>query len=88
MAKNQGKVGQDKGKIVAALPEACRDEAAAVEFMEAQRWGDEPRCPHCGFDTVWSANFLSGVLIAQLQIRLVATPPHTRVGFSPCADPA
>lgn len=27
---------------------ACTDETAAVEFMEKQRWGDEPHCPHCG----------------------------------------
>ena len=46
--KKQGKVASDKSAIVAQLPEACRDEATAVEFMEQQRWGDEPRCPHCG----------------------------------------
>ncbi len=26
---------------------ACADETAAVELMEAQRWGNTPRCPHC-----------------------------------------
>lgn len=30
------------------LPLACADEKAAVEFMEKQRWGDNPCCPHCG----------------------------------------
>ena len=34
--------------IIAALPVACSDEKAAVEFMEAQRWGDHPACPRCG----------------------------------------
>ena len=34
--------------IISALPHACRDEKAAVEFMEKQRWGDHPACPHCG----------------------------------------
>ncbi len=29
------------------LPKACADETAAVELMEAQRWGATPRCPHC-----------------------------------------
>ena len=53
MAKKQGKIGYDRSEIVAQLPEACRDEAAAVEFMERQRWGDEPRCPHCGFTDVY-----------------------------------
>jgi transposase-like protein len=31
-----------------ALPLACSDEKAAVEFMETQRWGDSPACPCCG----------------------------------------
>jgi len=26
---------------------ACSDEAAAVEFMERQRWQGEAKCPHC-----------------------------------------
>ncbi|MGH7815476.1 MAG: IS1595 family transposase [Candidatus Binataceae bacterium] len=49
MAKNQGKVAGAKSGIVAALPRACQDEAAAVEFFEAMRWGDSGVCcPHCG----------------------------------------
>jgi transposase-like protein len=34
--------------VITALPKACSDEKAAVEFMEKQRWGDHPACPHCG----------------------------------------
>jgi transposase-like protein len=34
--------------IVNALPLACSDEKAAVEFMEKQRWGNKPFCPLCG----------------------------------------
>ena len=34
--------------ILEALPAACCDEKAAVEFMEEQRWGAHPCCPHCG----------------------------------------
>src|SRR6185312_8970293 len=34
--------------IISALPKACQDEKAAVEFMEKQRWGDYPACPRCG----------------------------------------
>jgi len=30
------------------IPMACADERAAVEFLEKQRWGDTPACPHCG----------------------------------------
>jgi transposase-like protein len=41
-------VGQDKSEIVTSLPRACSDETAAVEFIEQQRWGDTPYCPHCG----------------------------------------
>jgi len=41
------KVAKDKSAIVAALPKACSDELSAVEFLEAQRWGDSPVCPRC-----------------------------------------
>ena len=34
--------------IVKQIPKACADEALAVEFLEKQRWGDSPACPHCG----------------------------------------
>ena len=34
--------------VIEALPEACHSEAAAVEFMEKQRWGEHPHCPRCG----------------------------------------
>jgi transposase-like protein len=37
----------EKSDIIEALPLACADENAAVEFMEQQRWADSPRCPHC-----------------------------------------
>ena len=43
-----GKVAQNGSGIVAELPRACSDELAAVEFLERQRWGDEPACPRCG----------------------------------------
>lgn len=36
MAREERKVGQDKDSIIAQLPEACRDERVAVEFVEAQ----------------------------------------------------
>src|SRR3990172_3578068 len=39
--------GEAKSEILKRLPKACVDEAAAVEFMEKQRWGDTPTCPHC-----------------------------------------
>lgn len=38
---------KDKSAIVAALPKACSDELAAVEFLEAQRWNGSPFCPRC-----------------------------------------
>ncbi len=47
MAKKH-EVAQDKSGIVRALPIACADETAAVEFMEAMRWKGEPHCPRCG----------------------------------------
>jgi transposase-like protein len=45
---HSGRVGGDRSEIVAELPLACTVEAAAVEFMERQRWGDTPCCPRCG----------------------------------------
>ncbi len=30
------------------IPLACSNELAAVEFFEAQRWGDNPCCAKCG----------------------------------------
>src|SRR2546422_5196126 len=46
------KVATDKSQIVAELPKACSDELSAVEFLERQRWGDSPECPHCGSKNV------------------------------------
>lgn len=43
----------DKKKIVARIPEACSDETKAVEFMEWQRWCDDPVCPRCESDDVY-----------------------------------
>ena len=48
MARNQGKVGEHKSAVLEAIPAACADEAAAAEFIEGLRWGDEPACPRCG----------------------------------------
>ena len=43
----------EKSDIIAELPLACSDETAAVEFIEKQRWGDKPTCPHCGDANVY-----------------------------------
>jgi hypothetical protein len=37
-----------KSEIIRQIPSACQDETAAVEFIEAQRWGNTPCCVHCG----------------------------------------
>jgi transposase-like protein len=42
------KAASDKSDTVARIPLACADEAAAVEFLESLRWGDEVCCPRCG----------------------------------------
>jgi transposase-like protein len=42
------KVASPKTALAARIPRACSDEAAAVAFMEEQRWGDTPACPRCG----------------------------------------
>jgi transposase-like protein len=48
MEREIRKPGEAKSEILKAIPEACVDETAAVEFMEKQRWGDAPECPQCG----------------------------------------
>jgi len=48
MNKEIRPVGGDKSDLVGSIPEACSNEAKAVEFMEAARWGDTPACPRCG----------------------------------------
>lgn len=48
---NRGKVqnrSTKNDKVIQDLPRACAEEAAAVEFMEEQRWGARPSCPRCG----------------------------------------
>jgi transposase-like protein len=45
LVQNQSTKGD---AIIEALPLACVDEKAAVEFMEQQRWGKLPACPLCG----------------------------------------
>lgn len=47
MAKVQS-ISTKGDPVIEAIPLACADERAAVEFMEKQRWGDTPSCPHCG----------------------------------------
>ena len=47
MAKVQNRSTKND-PVLEALPLACGDERAAVEFMENQRWGDHPACPRCG----------------------------------------
>lgn len=42
-----------KSPILVALREASRDESTAVEFLESQRWGNEPACPRCGSVAVY-----------------------------------
>ncbi len=50
--KKKGHPGESKSQVLRAIPKACVDETAAVEFLEKQRWGDTPTCPHCGSDNV------------------------------------
>ena len=50
----------DKKKIISRIPEACSDEAKATEFMEWQRWCDDPICPRCESDDVYQMQSRSG----------------------------
>lgn len=48
MKETQRKPGEATSEVIGELPLACQDEDVAVTFMEKQRWGDMPMCPHCG----------------------------------------
>jgi transposase-like protein len=48
MKKKYTKPGQTDNEILQEIPLACKDETAAVEFIEKQRWGNTPACPLCG----------------------------------------
>jgi len=39
--------------VIEAMPLACSDELAAVEFFEALRWADSPTCAHCNSAEVY-----------------------------------
>ena len=51
--ENKARHQLSKSAIIDALPLACSDENAAVEFFETQRWGDSPVCAHCGSGNVY-----------------------------------
>ncbi len=42
-----------KSEVVKGMPSVCSNELLAVEFFEAQRWGDAPHCPHCDSSDVY-----------------------------------
>jgi transposase-like protein len=42
-----------RNPILDALRLASKDEASAVAFLEANRWGDSPACPRCGSTSVY-----------------------------------
>jgi transposase-like protein len=46
--------------VLAALKAAALSEAAAVVFMEQQRWGDAPACPRCGDASVYQMKTTDG----------------------------
>jgi transposase-like protein len=39
--------------MVEEIPLACSNELAAVELLEAMRWGENPTCVHCGSASVY-----------------------------------
>ncbi len=38
-----------------------QDDLAAVEFLEKQRWGDRPKCVHCGAISVYKMKSKDGM---------------------------
>lgn len=60
MSQKTPKIAKDKSQIVSNIPKACADESAAVLFLEAQRWGKTPECPHCGSEHVYQMKARDG----------------------------
>lgn len=50
---NKKRYQLSKSEVIDAIPLACSDELAAVEFIEGQRWGKTPACVHCGSVSVY-----------------------------------
>jgi transposase-like protein len=51
----------ERSDLIEAMPMACADETAAVEMMEAQRWGGNARCPHCESEQVYKMKASDGM---------------------------
>ena len=49
-----------KSETINEIPAACADEAVAVEFVEKQRWGGQPHCPHCESRNVYMMKSKNG----------------------------
>lgn len=81
MAKKGEKttVAQDKDEIVTAIPAACSDELAAVEFFERHRWGDTPACPKCGDTDVYQMKARDGSRARQYRWRCRGCKGHYSV---------
>ncbi len=53
-------VNEKISPVIQALPEACANEAKAVEFLENLRWGDLPFCPRCKCADVYKMKSADG----------------------------
>jgi transposase-like protein len=51
--RNEEQHNLTKSVVVEEMPLACCDELAAVELLEAMRWGKNPTCVHCGSTAVY-----------------------------------
>jgi len=51
--RNEEQHNLSKSAMIEEIPLACSDELAAVELLEALRWGKNPTCAHCGSSNVY-----------------------------------
>lgn len=51
--RNEEQHNLSKSAMIEEIPLACSNELAAVELLEALRWGKNPVCAHCGSDVVY-----------------------------------
>jgi len=45
-----------KFKSILQLYDFFKDESTCISYLEQQRWGGKPYCPHCGHDKVYRTN--------------------------------
>jgi len=60
--RNEEQHNLSKSAMIEEIPLACSNELAAVELLEALRWGKNPACAHCGSSNVYKMTDGSAII--------------------------